>query len=433
MMKRNLLVLCMVLLTVPTFAQKFSPTKTETQLILIVRDYAKLNLKKVDLYLTSTSDPQKKYHTTTDKKGIAQILVSAGHSYRITVEDSTDWDLVEIPNKPYQTTRHIVYYEGNINGKLHYSGKPLYLFKPTHGKANIRMTFVDYNRKPLPNEAVELVGTNPANKYAGTTNAAGKLQFEVEPNEIYKVRLKHNQNFDKIKIPKYGGNVDVTYGYMGTEAIEKAMQEMANLEDTTVASKPNSRFSKGALKTFAELAEETHAALYLKGSEDNATEMVELVLGEQLRPNSDLVLLIDQSGSMMNDISELINNLHKLSEILSAKKDVRVSIAVYGNNCGTGEDDGYQASPFTSNFTRLGKMLDELNPGDASIEPAYDGIWRSVKELDWRNGAHKMILLLGDEPPEPKGECSEAGKEDVLALLKDEPFSCNIFPILFSW
>ena len=100
---------CVLLLVVSCFcslqAQKkgLYPTKDKTKLVLFVRDFAKKPIPKVDFKLQAANSSEV-YEGRTNKKGYAELLVRNGRTYRISLEDSLNYDVLDLPAKAFQMT-----------------------------------------------------------------------------------------------------------------------------------------------------------------------------------------------------------------------------------------------------------------------------------------------------------------------------------------
>ncbi|HUA34121.1 MAG TPA: vWA domain-containing protein [Candidatus Binataceae bacterium] len=124
------------------------------------------------------------------------------------------------------------------------------------------------------------------------------------------------------------------------------------------------------------------------------------------RTGLDVALVIDGTGSMnliVDDVrakmQELVQSIHRLVPI------ARVGIVVFG-----GKHDPMQIQPLTLDPAKLSSFLDHLQArgGDEWEENTYGAIKAATQQLDWKPYARKVIVLVGDSPPQ---------KEDFEPLL----------------
>ncbi|NHJ01609.1 MAG: VWA domain-containing protein [Candidatus Heimdallarchaeota archaeon] len=116
----------------------------------------------------------------------------------------------------------------------------------------------------------------------------------------------------------------------------------------------------------------------------------------------DLVIIIDASGSMGEEINSVKNKLNDLIMILSTEiPDLRIGAIVYGWR----EYSEYPAShlsnylPFTSNFEDIKDFINSLY-ASGTYEPWGDALWLA-NSWNWREAANKLIIMVGDEDCDP--------------------------------
>ncbi|MCB9233989.1 MAG: PQQ-binding-like beta-propeller repeat protein [Bacteroidia bacterium] len=227
---KKLLILPLILLFLAGMAQKgkeLYPTKNQALLTIYVKNFEKKPVAKADLVFQGLKQTQK-FTAKTDKAGIAQLLLPAGNTYMISVEDSANYDLVQIDLKEYLGVRHTTYYQGPVNGKSQPLTQPMFsMMPPKDGLAQVKMTFVGLKKNPLPNEPITLTSKVGEKTWTGITNANGKVNFEVPVGDVYQVGVKYNSNFDQFTIEKRGASaaVTVTYGYIGSAHIENQVRQ----------------------------------------------------------------------------------------------------------------------------------------------------------------------------------------------------------------
>ena len=129
----------------------------------------------------------------------------------------------------------------------------------------------------------------------------------------------------------------------------------------------------------------------------------------ELRRNGlDVVLVIDGTGSMnlvINDfkakMAQLVYSMHRLVP------NARIGIVVFG---GKGEKTRFQ--PLTLSAEKLSTFLTiQAVAGGKSEDDIYDDRWahdtygaceRAIETTDWKPDARKVVVLVGDSPPEKK-------------------------------
>jgi len=124
-------------------------------------------------------------------------------------------------------------------------------------------------------------------------------------------------------------------------------------------------------------------------------------IGELRHKGLDVALVIDGTGSMefvIADVKQrmgaLVTAVHRLVPI------ARVGIVVYG-----GKGEPIEIQPLTLSPPKLQTFLDRIRAKDGGEweENVVGGIGTAVDKMDWKPYAKKVIVLVGDSPPE-KGD-----------------------------
>lgn len=171
----------------------------------------------------------------------------------------------------------------------------------------------------------------------------------------------------------------------------------------------NSGFDNRTASQNLDIAELSNGVLGMATSSAELTDiMVDqlAIFKNKMNANTDhleLALIIDYSGSMSNNINEVITNLIKLNKGLEAVKNsgrkVKIAIVTFGAP-GSEKID----LDFTDNLTEVDRVLRVLlakfssnnhstDPGEAS----YHGLTKALSGLKW-NSSNREIILVTDEP-----------------------------------
>jgi hypothetical protein len=120
-------------------------------------------------------------------------------------------------------------------------------------------------------------------------------------------------------------------------------------------------------------------------------------IGELRRKGLDVVLVVDGTGSMkliIDDVkakmAQLVHAIHRLVPI------ARVGMVVFG-----GKGKHMDVQPLTLNPQKLVDFLSNLHAegGDEWEEDLAGGVNTAIKNMDWKQYAKKVIVLVGDSPP----------------------------------
>ena len=192
-----------------------------------------------------------------------------------------------------------------------------------------------------------------------------------------------------------------------------------------------------ALK-FGEIADEGGGLLFHSNLEQLTGDLIASV--EKIEPKTkvDLVLAVDTTGSMRNDMRVLREKwLPLFTEQTKKFSDLRIGLLFYRDYS---DDYNYKKLPvkfhdFTSDPAKIAKELSSVvikgNEGGDIPEAVFEALYAAINFYKWRDDAQKKIILLGDaEPhPEPRGD-KKITQDDVVSQAKDKGIvlDCIIVP-----
>ena len=197
-----------------------------------------------------------------------------------------------------------------------------------------------------------------------------------------------------------------------------------------------SAFIKG--KTISITADEAFTALgvYTGGARYDARYATEVptiitnIIDEIAIANTDLVFLIDNTGSMGDDITEVKNSITSIISHLPS--GTRLSIAVY-NDANEDPSGWYDYFDLTTDYTAAQDYLNNISVygGGDWPESVFDGIYNTVDSLSWSSGAKRMMLVIGDAPP-LDGAYSTHTLTQVIDKCASMSVDVNLYPLLIG-
>lgn len=186
------------------------------------------------------------------------------------------------------------------------------------------------------------------------------------------------------------------------------------------------------VKQFYSLASRTGGESYFLTQTDKVTEQIIAIIDSHLVNQSDLVFLIDNTGSMSDDIENVKKGVGSIIDHIRKKKDIRVAVATYGDEFSDG-DRWYAVEPFTNEMDSVKKYVNRIaltNGGDYP-ESMFDAACITMDTLEWRRDAQKMIVVLGDAPSLMPPH-STNGMNQVVAKAKSKGVLMNYYPVIIS-
>jgi hypothetical protein len=130
----------------------------------------------------------------------------------------------------------------------------------------------------------------------------------------------------------------------------------------------------------------------------------------------DLMFVIDISGSMGNDITNVKNSIHLIVEkAVNQGTEVRLGITAFGG-CGS-QQDWQLLSDFTTNVDSFRSTLDAINVCGGR-EYDMEATAFAVQHSHWV-AADRYIVLIGDEPTQVKSGTADSQLTTTVQLCKE--------------
>ncbi|PJF39424.1 MAG: hypothetical protein CUN54_08745 [Phototrophicales bacterium] len=153
----------------------------------------------------------------------------------------------------------------------------------------------------------------------------------------------------------------------------------------------------------------------------------------------DLIFVIDTTGSMADDIDAVKREaVNVINAVAASGNDWRIGIVTYrdhGPPYGV-PNDAYVSNeelPFSSNASEITNAINAITvrqAGGDEAEAVFSGLMTAI-EFPWRDGAQKVIILMGDAPPHDPEPVTGFSQFDVLrAAFEVDP--ANVYPILIE-
>lgn len=150
----------------------------------------------------------------------------------------------------------------------------------------------------------------------------------------------------------------------------------------------------------------------------------------------DLVIAFDTTGSMSNYINEVRDNVVSLiPELFHDNEDLKLGIVAFGDYCDMNgpEDFGpaYQCYKLSSNKHKLIEFVRHTQDTFGGDEPEfYELVIRKiVHETDWREGAKRSVLLIGDSYPHQNKSINWKAEAKIAAIRKVSFDTVQIQPL----
>lgn len=165
---------------------------------------------------------------------------------------------------------------------------------------------------------------------------------------------------------------------------------------------------------------------------DNVLNIILEILQQNTSSGTDVVILLDKTYSMWDDIDEVRHSLDLIIQQLSKHKNVNLSLVTYGDK-NYHDAFWYDRVELTKNFDLIRDFMTKVtilgNPDHP--ESVNDAIVKTVDELQWTPGSKRLMLVVGDaasqEPP-----LSNYSSNQVIEKCKAMGVSFNLYPVIIS-
>jgi len=145
-------------------------------------------------------------------------------------------------------------------------------------------------------------------------------------------------------------------------------------------------------------------------------EKVRNILKQAQGPAVDLVLCLDTTASMKDDIEALRRLLiPAITETAAGFESFRVGLVLYKDYY---EEYLNRTLPFTADMTALQRSLNaiQVRGGTDIPEAVYEALYAGATKFPWQ-AESRVMILIGDAPPHPRqrGSVSEAMVDQAMA------------------
>ncbi|MDR1948770.1 MAG: VWA domain-containing protein [Spirochaetaceae bacterium] len=161
---------------------------------------------------------------------------------------------------------------------------------------------------------------------------------------------------------------------------------------------PADNYMKDTVEAFREIARAGHGDLvYSLGPEDLVKKIEDILLKEKGK-NLDLVLCLDTTSSMKDDIDSVRELLiPMLSGIIKDFSGFRIGMVLYKDYF-----DEYlnRLIPFTTDFESFQRNLNAVRVGGGRDIPeaVYEALYEAANRFPWE-AESRLMILVGDAPP----------------------------------
>ncbi|MDR2028482.1 MAG: VWA domain-containing protein [Treponema sp.] len=186
---------------------------------------------------------------------------------------------------------------------------------------------------------------------------------------------------------------------------------------------PEGNFMKDTVEAFREISAAGKGDLIYSTGAADLVDKIGLILEEERGKILDLVLCLDTTGSMKDDIDAIREQLIPLLErMISGFPRFRIGMVLYKDYY---EEYLTRIVPFTGDFEGFRKTLQAIRVGGGRDIPevVYEALYEAAQKFPW-TGESRLIILIGDAPPHPR-QRGKVSKEMVDRAVAERSLKVN--------
>jgi hypothetical protein len=164
---------------------------------------------------------------------------------------------------------------------------------------------------------------------------------------------------------------------------------------------PEGNYMRDTVNAFTDIASSGNGDLVYSTGPGDLVNKIERILEQEKGKTLDLVICLDTTNSMKDDIDSVRQMLIPMLERLIGEfRDFRIGMVLYKDYF---EDYLNRLIPFTRDFESFQKTLNAIRVGGGRDIPeaVYEALYEAAVKFPWE-AESKLIILIGDAPPHPR-------------------------------
>lgn len=187
---------------------------------------------------------------------------------------------------------------------------------------------------------------------------------------------------------------------------------------------PEGNFMKDTVDAFTKIATAGRGEVLFSTGADDVVPQIKKILEEAKGKTVDIVLALDTTDSMKDDIDSVRRMLiPMLQEIIASFKSFRIGLELYKDYF---EDYLTRSVRFTDDFDAFQRTLNGIRVGGGRDIPeaVNEALFAAASDFPWE-AEERIVILIGDAPPHPRPRGSVT-KEKVDEAAKKNDLKLNV-------
>jgi Mg-chelatase subunit ChlD len=186
---------------------------------------------------------------------------------------------------------------------------------------------------------------------------------------------------------------------------------------------PERNYMKDTLDAFSDIATSGQGDLIRALGPEDLVDKIRAILEPERGKNVDLVICLDTTNSMKDDIDAVrLYLIPMLGETIARFRSFRIGMVLYKDYF---EVYLNRIIPFTRDFESFQKTLNSLQVGGGRDIPeaVYEALYEAAVKFPWE-AESKLIILIGDAPPHPR-QRGKVSRDMVNEAVADRGLKVN--------
>ncbi|MFY9307579.1 MAG: T9SS type A sorting domain-containing protein [Bacteroidia bacterium] len=273
-----------------------------------------------------------------------------------------------------------------------------------------------------------ITGCNPPDQDNAEYEQAAKT-YEVKTDSLPVEEITETVPVNNSQIMK----TTITQGVEGSKRVTYSLHEkmVDSLNKIAPVFDP-ANYNNLAVTYFTSMASKFGGKTFFAESADSIAGSIMEIISTRLEEGTDIVFLIDKTGSMDDDLEKVKETLTLMMNYLSRFKNVKVGMAFYGDK-NYHYDFWYNKEDLTSDIESIRSFMETYstigNPD--TPESVNDAIVKTAEEMNWTEGNKRLMLVIGDAPSQAP-PFSDYSARQVVSKCKALNIKFNLYPIIIG-
>lgn len=192
-------------------------------------------------------------------------------------------------------------------------------------------------------------------------------------------------------------------------------------------------YDTATVNSFTRMANATNGEMKLVVSADLIQENINKILCNNSTDNADILFLIDNTGSMYDDIAVVKAGVSQIKDISKEKKGIRLAVAIYRDKQ-YDSTNWFSFSNFEHDYDSAKRYINAMQviSNNDLPESVYEAFMAVADHKFWQSRTKRFTIIIGDARGKTKAEGAQYDFEDVIAKANASRIKVNLFPIIIT-